>query len=64
VVWHHGPDARRLAQNYELIGKKAGRVFPMRFESEVELVGVPVKGNVPGFLVLEDFETWKTKTVV
>ena len=47
-----------------LLGKDARRVFPLRFESEVELVGGPVKSSVPGFLVLEDFQTRKTRTVV
>ncbi len=59
------PDEKRLAHHYELLGKKeARRVFPVRFESEVELVGGPISGSVPGFLVLEDFQTRKTRTVV
>jgi hypothetical protein len=53
-----------LAHSYELLGKDAGHVFPVRFESDVTLVGGPVRGNVPGFLVLEDFQTRKTRTVV
>lgn len=58
------PDAKRLAYNYELLGKDADRVFPVRFESEVDLLGGPIRGGVPGFLVLEDFQTRKTRTVV
>ena len=58
------PDSKRLAHSYELLGKDAGRVFPVRFESDVELVGGPVRSSVPGFLVLEDFQTRKTRTVV
>ena len=58
------PDSKRLAHSYKLLGKDVGRVFPLRFESEVELVGGPAKGSVPGFLVLEDFQTRKTRTVV
>ena len=42
----------------------AKNVFPVRFESEVELVGGPVRGSVPGFLILEDFQTRRTRTVV
>ena len=57
------PSPKRLADSYELLGKDAKRVFPLRFESEVELVGGPVKGSVPGFLVLEDFQTRRTRTV-
>jgi hypothetical protein len=58
------PDKERLAHCYELLGKDARRVFPVRFESEVELAGGPITGSVPGFLVLEDFQTRKTKAVV
>jgi hypothetical protein len=58
------PDSKRLAHSYELLGKEARRVFPVRFESDVKLVGGPVRGSVPGFLVLEDFQTRKTRTVV
>ena len=58
------PDSKRLARSYELLGKDAAHVFPLRFESEVELVGGPVRGSVPGFLVLVDFQTRKTRTVV
>jgi hypothetical protein len=57
------PSPKRLADSYELLGKDAKRVFPMRFESEVELVSGSVKGSVPGFLVLEDFQTRRTRTV-
>src|ERR1043165_421286 len=32
------PDAKRLARNYDLLGKEAKLVFPLRFESEVELL--------------------------
>ena len=58
------PDSKRLAQSYEFLGKDAKRVFPLRFESEVELVGGPARGSVPGFLVLEDFQTRRTRTVM
>ena len=58
------PDSKRLAHSYELLGKDARRVFPVRFESEVELVGGPVRDSVPGFLVLEDFHTRRTRTVI
>jgi hypothetical protein len=58
------PGAKRLAQNYAFLGKDAAQVFPARFESDVELVGGPVKDSLTGFLVLEDFQTRKTKTVL
>jgi len=58
------PDSKRLAQSYELLGKDAAQVFPIQFESNVELAGGPVRGSVPGFLVMEDFQTRRTRTVL
>jgi hypothetical protein len=58
------PGVKRLAQSYAFLGKDAKQVFPARFESDVELVGGPVRNTVPGFLVMEDFQTRKTRTVV
>jgi hypothetical protein len=57
------PDSRRLAQSYEWLGKSALEVFPAQFKSDVELVNGPLTGTVPGFLVLEDFQTRRTRTV-
>ena len=57
------PDSKRLAHCYELLGRDAKRVFPVRFESDVELAGGPARGSVPGFLVLEDFQTRRTRTI-
>ena len=57
------PDSKRLARCYDWLGKRAGEVFPARFESDVELTNGPLTGCVPGFMVLEDFQTRKTRTV-
>jgi hypothetical protein len=58
------PSAKRLAHSYELLGRDATRVFPVRFESDVELANGPIRGSVPGFLVLEDFQTRRTRIVL
>jgi hypothetical protein len=58
------PGPKRLAQNYKFLGKDQKHLFPIQFESDVDLVGGPVRGIVPGFLVLEDFQTRRTRTVV
>jgi hypothetical protein len=42
------PDAKRLAQSYQLLGKDPKHVFPVKFESEVELIGGPAQGCMPG----------------
>jgi hypothetical protein len=57
------PDSARLARLYALLGRDAGRVFPVQFESEVDLTSGKVTGSIPGFVVLEDFRTQKTRTV-
>jgi hypothetical protein len=58
------PGVKRLAQNYAFLGKDAKQVFPAQFESDAELVDGPVRNTVPGFLVLEDFQTRETRTIV
>jgi len=58
------PGLKRLARNYQLLEKDAKAVFPLLFESEVELVGGPIRGSIPGFLVMEDFQTRSTRTVL
>jgi len=57
------PGPKRLARSYQWLGKEAKEIFPLLFESEVELAGGPVRGSVPGFLVMEDFQTRRTRTV-
>jgi len=58
------PDLKRLTRSYEWLGKDAQDVFPLQFQSDVPLAGGPVRGSLPGFLVLEDFQTRKTRAVV
>ena len=49
------PDSARA---YALLGRDAGSVFPVRFESAVPLTTGAVSGSIPGFLCLEsDFKT-------
>jgi hypothetical protein len=58
------PEPSQIAANYARLGKvSAHEVFPIRFESDVELSSGPVTGDLPGFLVLDDFETMQTRVV-
>jgi len=58
------PSPDHIARCYSLLGKASSRqVFPVRFQSDVSLVGGPVAGDVPGFMVLEDFESMRTRVV-
>jgi hypothetical protein len=66
LFWHGviGPDAQSLAQSYTKLGRDAARAFPIQVVSDVELVGAPVHATIPGFMVLEDWQSGKTKTVI
>ncbi len=39
---------------YAKLGKSADHTFPVSFESDISLVGGPIKGTIPAFLRLED----------
>jgi len=67
VLFWHGviaPDAQSLAESYGKLGRDAARAFPIQVVSDVELVGGPIRATIPGFLVLEDWKTGKTRTVI
>ena len=44
------PDTEYVSSMYRLLGKSANEVFPLSFQSDVELKDGPVKGTIPGFL--------------
>jgi hypothetical protein len=44
------PTREALVENYGRLGRAADEVFPVRFSSEVEVVGGPVTGILNGFL--------------
>jgi hypothetical protein len=39
---------------YAKLGRSPSQVFPVRFESDVEVRGGPLKGTIPGFLFISD----------
>lgn len=55
------PTPERLARDYSLLSQDASRLFPLSFASDVPDCGGAVKGIIPGFLVLEDWKTGKTR---
>jgi len=58
------PGTAFIADLYSRMGKSSStQVFPIRFESAVALVGGAVRGEIPGFLILEDFQTGRTRVV-
>lgn len=67
VLFWHGmlvPNAKSVAQSYEKLGRSGIETFPVQVASDVELVGSPIRTGIPGFMVLEDFSTGKTRIVV
>jgi hypothetical protein len=38
-------------------------MFALWFWSDVSLVGGPITGQLPGFMVLKDFTTMRTKVI-
>ena len=65
LFWHGAiePSEQILAESYASLEREAARVFPIQVTSDVELVGRPVRTTIPGFLVLEDWKTGKTRTI-
>jgi len=57
------PDARRLAESYRKLGRDPAKVFPIQVASGVQLVRGPISTMIPGFMVLEDFKTGRTRIV-
>jgi hypothetical protein len=58
------PEPAHVAESYSRLGKTSpAEVFPVRYESAVPLKGGKVRGEVPGFLILEDFRTMRTRVV-
>jgi hypothetical protein len=58
------PEPAHIAASYARLGKSAAsQVFPLRFASDVALIGGPITGELPGFMVLEDFKSMRTKVI-
>lgn len=58
------PSMEHISSCYVLMGKaSASQVFPLTFESDVPLTCGPVVGSVPGFLVVDDLKTMRTRVV-
>lgn len=58
------PEPAHIAESYARLGKSSpAQVFPVAFQSDVELVGGAIAGEVPGFMVLEDVRTMRTRVI-
>jgi hypothetical protein len=56
--WFGGvrPTDDAVKKAYQLLGRGAGDVFPVRYESAVELKGGPVSGVITGFMSYRSFD--------
>jgi hypothetical protein len=58
------PPTTAIAQSYERLGKTTpSDVFPIHFSSDFPIVGGAVQGELPGFLLLGDWKTGRTRVV-
>jgi hypothetical protein len=58
------PDATTIARHFGRLGKARGsEVFPLRFQSDVPLSCGGIRGELPGFLIVEDMRTMRTRAV-
>jgi len=58
------PRPSDIAASYARLGKSSSSsVFPVRFSSDTPIAGGPVQGQLPGFLVLEDWKSGRTRAV-
>jgi hypothetical protein len=44
------PESEQIREAYELLGKDRSQVFPLRYESAIEITTGPVSGVINGFL--------------
>ena len=59
------PEPGDITASYAHLGKSSpSQVFPLRFEADVPLVGGALRGEVPGFIVLEDISSRRTRVVM
>jgi hypothetical protein len=48
------PPQNQMTDELAKLGKQADEVFPLRYRSDVELVGGPISGIIPGFGFIEN----------
>jgi hypothetical protein len=65
LFWHgtFAPEAKELKMSYKILGRDATKVFPIQVVTDVELVGGELSTTIPGFMVLTNWKTGKTKAV-
>lgn len=57
------PTQEYLQSSYALLGKKSEEIFPLSYSLDTELVGYEISGIVPGFLVLERWNSSSTRVI-
>ena len=57
------PQRTELDDWYRRLGRTASQLFPLEFNSEVPLVRGPVRGTIPGFLVVQSLGNGKVEVI-
>ncbi|WP_093287366.1 hypothetical protein [Solimonas aquatica] len=57
------PERGYLDRCYKVLGKQPNEIFPLSYQSQVNLVGGTISGSIPGFVVLEDMKSGRTRVV-
>jgi hypothetical protein len=57
------PTQEYIESSYALLGKKPEEIFPLLYTLDTELVGYEISGTVPGFLVLERWNSSSTRVI-
>jgi len=58
------PRPGHLDEAYAIVGKTAGELFPIRYRAVVEHGGVPLEGELDGFMHLESVRSENVITVI
>jgi hypothetical protein len=57
VMFWHGimaPDSENISSMYEMLGKTEGEIFPLSYQTDVELKHGQVQGTITGFLYIAE----------
>lgn len=63
--WFGGVEPTRayIESSYILLGKDSDEVFPLSFALDLEQIDYEVTGTIPGFLVMEDWDSSNIRVV-
>ncbi len=57
------PTQEYIESSYAVLGKKSEEIFPLFYALDTELIDYDISGTVPGFLVLESWNSSSTRVI-